>query len=283
MKTKKVILRPSMLHALVGQNSDIYVSDEFVFFRDMRSVVRNPMLEMVRTPQYVEIGRVLRVSDGTATFRINLLPFQLRAGDILVIPENTYIEITDMSDDFNAQTVSHQHLSVGFPRCTQLHLSDNDFARIGRYLDLIWEVVHQDAFSPVTVEHLLSAMMEDLKRLRKQVVPRFSSHQTHGEQIMQHFLDLVAAHGATERKVAFYAEQLRLTPNHLSSVIRQQSGQTVMQWLNERTILQAKVLLRGGIDPIGDIAFALGFDEQGSFARFFKRETGMTPTEYRNR
>ena len=100
---------------------------------------------------------------------------------------------------------------------------------------------------------------------------------------MQHFLDLVAAHGATERKVAFYAEQLRLTPNHLSSVIRQQSGQTVMQWLNERTILQAKVLLRGGIDPIGDIAFALGFDEQGSFARFFKRETGMTPTEYRNR
>ncbi|MBR4786822.1 MAG: AraC family transcriptional regulator, partial [Bacteroidales bacterium] len=39
----------------------------------------------------------------------------------------------------------------------------------------------------------------------------------------------------------------------------------------------------GGTDPIGDIAFALGFDEQGSFARFFKRETGMTPTEYRNR
>jgi AraC-like DNA-binding protein len=241
------------------------------------------MLEMVRTPQYVEIGRVLRVSDGTATFRINLLPFQLQAGDILVIPENTYIEITDMSDDFNAQTVSHQHLSIGFPRCTQWHLSDNDFARIGRYLDLIWEVVHQDAFSPATVEHMLSALMEDLKRLHKQVVPRFSSHQTHGEQIMQHFLDLVAAHGATERKVAFYAEQLRLTPNHLSSVIRQQSGQTVMQWLNERTILQAKVLLKHSDLSSSDIAFRLGFTEATLFSRFFRRETDMTPKEYRER
>ena len=68
-----------------------------------------------------------------------------------------------------------------------------------------------------------------------------------------------------------------------SAVIKEYSGQTVMQWLNRRLVLQAKVLLRGGTEPIGDIAFALGFDEQGSFARFFKRETGMTPTEYRGR
>jgi len=100
---------------------------------------------------------------------------------------------------------------------------------------------------------------------------------------MQHFLDLVAAHGATERKVAFYAEQLRLTPNHLSSVIRQQSGQTVMQWLNERTILQAKVLLKHSDLSSSDIAFRLGFTEATLFSRFFRRETDMTPKEYRER
>lgn len=114
-------------------------------------------------------------------------------------------------------------------------------------------------------------------------VPRFSSHQTHSEQIMQHFLDLVAAHGATERKVAFYVEQLRLTPNHLSSVIRQQSGQTVMQWLNERTILQAKVLLKHSDLISSDITFRLGFTEATLFSRFFRRETDMTPKEYRER
>ena len=100
---------------------------------------------------------------------------------------------------------------------------------------------------------------------------------------MQHFLDLVAAHGATERKVAFYVEQLRLTPNHLSSVIRQQSGQTVMQWLNERTILQAKVLLKHSDLSSSDIAFRLGFTEATLFSRFFRRETDMTPKEYRER
>ena len=90
-------------------------------------------------------------------------------------------------------------------------------------------------------------------------------------------------HGTIERAIPFYANQLCLSPNRLSAVIKEYSGQTVMQWLNRRLVLQAKVLLRGGTDPIGDIAFALGFDEQGSFARFFKRETGMTPTEYRGR
>jgi AraC-like DNA-binding protein len=77
------------------------------------------------------------------------------------------------------------------------------------------------------------------------------------------------------------AEQLLLTPNHLSAVVRQQSGQTVMQWLNERTILQAKVLLKHSEMSNSEIAFQLGFNEATLFSRFFRRETGMSPKEYR--
>ena len=289
MKAPKNILRPEMLTPIVGQNSDVFLSDDFVFFRDMRAIVVSPMIEMVRTPQYVEMGRLLRMLSGTASFRINLLPFDLQAGDVLVIPENTYIEITAVSPDFNAQGVSHQHLPVAFPRCTLLRLDEDDFARVGRYLDLIWEVVHQSFASmafeqsglATTIEHLLSALMTDLQRLHKQSAQQTAHRQSHSEQILQQFLDLVAEHGATERNVAFYAERLLVTPNHLSSVIRQQSGQTVMQWLNERTLLQAKVLLKHSDLSSSDIAFRLGFTEATLFSRFFRRETGMTPKEYR--
>lgn len=277
-----------MLPDSLKNHPAIFATKEFVFFRDL-SIAASSMRSAVSTPQYVELGRLLYVSAGSAAYRINLMPFDLQAGDVLVIPENTFIEVTDVSDDFNAQAVSHQHLPVAFSHCTSLRLDENDFARVGKYLDLIWEVAHQPfatmAFEQsglaTTIEHLLSGLMSDLQRLHKQSAQQTAHRQSHGEQILQQFLDLVAEHGATERNVTFYAERLLLTPNHLSAVIRQQSGQTVMQWLNERTLLQAKVLLKHSELSSSDIAFRLGFTEATLFSRFFRRETGMTPREYR--
>ena len=54
-----------------------------------------------------------------------------------------------------------------------------------------------------------------------------------------------------------------------------------MQLLNAHTVLQAKVMLRHSSLPIADISDQLGFENPPSFTRFFRRETGTTPTEYR--
>lgn len=283
MKTKSNILRPDMLNGFVKSNSEAFISNEFVFFRNMLSAVKQSMLDKVNFPQYVEVGRLTRVLSGTATFRINLLPYNLQKGDVFIITENTYIEITDVSADFNVQAFSFKHLPISFPRSTQLRLSTNDFERVGRYMDLIWEVLHKENFSMQTVEYLQSALFNDLKHIQQQSEKQSTQQRSRSEQIMQRFLDLVAEFGATQRNVKFYAEQLLLTPNHLSAVVRQQSGQTVMQWLNERTILQAKVLLKHSDLSNSEIAFQLGFKEATLFSRFFRRETGMTPKEYRKR
>ena len=48
------------------------------------------------------------------------------------------------------------------------------------------------------------------------------------------------------------------------------------------SLLQTRVSVQGSEQPVGNIAFVLGFDELSSFSRFFKRETGTTPTVYRN-
>lgn len=283
MKTRINTLHPEILHKLVGENSSIFISDNFAFFRDMQSIATQPMLEMVRTPQYVEIGRLVRVTTGTAVFRINLIPFILKTNDVLAIPENTYIEITDVSADFNAQGVSFHNLPISFSRCTLLHLNEQDFLRTGKYLDLIWEVLHKETFSMKTIEFLQSALLNDLKHIHQKTGKKSVLKLSRGEKIMQKFLNLVAEFGSNQRRVKFYADQLTLTPNHLSAVVREQSKQTVMQWLNERTILQAKVLLKHSDMSNSEIAFQLGFNEATLFSRFFRRETGMSPKEYRKR
>jgi len=275
-------LSPAMLQTIVHQNPDIYISEECVIFYDARALLNTPILKMVSTPQMVAVGRIMRVTSGSATYVINLLPFAVQQGDVLVVPENNYIEIRDVSEDFNMQVVSYKNLAISFAQCRKISLGEEDFERIGDYIRLAWKVVHKSSFSMQTIEHLLTAMMNDLKHLHQQSEQSSQRVLSHGEQIMQQFLELVAQHGATERSVPFYAERLLVTPNHLSSVIRQQSGQTVMQWLNARTLLQAKVLLKHSDQPISDIAFQLGFKETTLFSRFFLRETGMTPIAYRN-
>ena len=64
---------------------------------------------------------------------------------------------------------------------------------------------------------------------------------SHREQLHHRFVALVKQYGLTEHKVEFYADRLCLTPNHLGSVIREVSGQTVMQWIHRHIIQQAKL------------------------------------------
>ena len=73
---------------------------------------------------------------------------------------------------------------------------------------------------------------------------------------------------------------LCLSPRYLSSVIRDVSGRTVVEWVNQAVILEAKVLLKHSDLLTYQIADELHFPNPSFFSKFFKRMTGMTPQEY---
>mgnify|MGYP002245259316 CR=1 FL=1 len=93
-----------------------------------------------------------------------------------------------------------------------------------------------------------------------------------------HFL--VNAYSKRERNVSFYADKLCLTPRYLNTIIRQTSQQTVMDWINQSIILEAKVLLKHSNLLVYQISDELNFPNPSFFSKFFKRMTGMTPHEY---
>ena len=106
------------------------------------------------------------------------------------------------------------------------------------------------------------------------------SCQTHQEEIFQRFISLVNAYSKKERNVSFYADKLCLTPRYLNTIIRQTSQQTVMDWINQSIILEAKVLLKHSNLLVYQISDELNFPNPSFFSKFFKRMTGMTPHEY---
>jgi len=84
------------------------------------------------------------------------------------------------------------------------------------------------------------------------------------------------------RDVDYYAAKFCLTPKHFSTVIKQETGMSVRHWIHQILVAKAKMILQTeSSSTIQDISSRLGFKDQTSFSRYFKRETGLTPTEYR--
>ena len=231
-------------------------------------------------------GRIFLVTGGTIDYTVNLLQFHVSSGQALVFPIGAIIELEGHSEDFRFQGFVFRDLPLpeSLRNPVLVDVADPQRKRLGSYLRSMQMLTLEQPLNMDAVRHLQHAFIADLAvTAAKQTDERQHRQGDYRERLFTRFIELLNRHGTTEHAIPFYANQLCLSPNRLSAVIKEYSGQTVMQWLNRSLVLQAKVLLRGGTDPIGDIAFALGFDEQGSFARFFKRETGMTPTEYRNR
>ncbi len=83
--------------------------------------------------------------------------------------------------------------------------------------------------------------------------------------------------------MTFYAEQLFLTPKHLSRVIKEVSGRSAGEWIDEQVILEAKARLKNLSLTVQEISDQLGFPNQSFFGKYFKRHVGLSPSDYRKK
>jgi AraC-like DNA-binding protein len=101
------------------------------------------------------------------------------------------------------------------------------------------------------------------------------------EEVFEQFLRVLSETFRKERSVNYYANKLFLTSKHLSRVVKEISGKTAGEWIDDFVILEAKALLRSSEKSIQEISEALHFANQSFFGKYFKHHTGMSPKEYR--
>lgn len=99
--------------------------------------------------------------------------------------------------------------------------------------------------------------------------------------LTKQFIQLVEAHYLDTSSVADYAAMLHVTTNHLIETVRGNVGHPAGKIIRERLLLEAKRLLRYSDTPVAEIATLLKFEDPSYFARFFKKRTGVSPTEFR--
>ncbi|MQA15634.1 MAG: helix-turn-helix domain-containing protein [Pseudonocardiaceae bacterium] len=77
------------------------------------------------------------------------------------------------------------------------------------------------------------------------------------------------------------ARAVGLTPGHLTTVVRRKTGRTVLQWLTERRMAEARRLLAGTDLPVETVAARVGYRDAGYFGKTFRRGHGVTPLSWR--
>lgn len=85
----------------------------------------------------------------------------------------------------------------------------------------------------------------------------------------------------TKKRVKDYAEQLHVTEKQLNEIVRKQTGNSVSAMIYTRIITEARRLLNTGIS-VKETAFALQFDDPAHFSKFFRTQTGISPSDFRN-
>lgn len=239
---------------------------------------------------------------GKIEVSLNFRDYTLQANDVIIsrsgaigalnsMSEDTRFILLVISDQFyfpkliSGHTSELQHLIVTHPLC---HLSDqvsqttlHIYHMLKEQLQAKERSLYIHEISRGLVEAFVFNVLSSLVQEAKNVV-QVHRKITRNQEIYERFMDTVEKNFMRERDIKFYAEKLCLTPKYLSQIIYKESGSHAGDHIQRFVILEAKALIKSKCYTMAKICEILHFTSQSFFTKYFKRATGMSPTEYQN-
>ena len=135
-------------------------------------------------------------------------------------------------------------------------------------------------------KYQLDKMLNLLDCIHIEISRKYSetySHQTHSYNIKINKFELfLEQYFKTEKLPSFYAAKLNITLKHLNRICNEILQKTATEVITDRVILEIKRMLIDKQLAVNEVALGVGYEDYSYFSRFFKKQTGMSPTEFRN-
>ena len=216
-------------------------------------------------------------TEGTMKVSINLLEYEVHPNDLITLLPGTIIQFREKAEKvslcfagFSAKCIGHINLltTIGnaYPKLIEqpiIPLSEN----IADYLKEYF------ALSLQTILTSIQLMYRNYSG---------NNHSNRKKEICRKLIQLITEHYKDQRCAQFYADQLGISLQHLSTTVKQVTGKSVLDTIAYIVIIDAKAQLKGTDMTIQEIAYSLNFPNPSFFCKFFRRHVGMSPLEFRN-
>lgn len=253
----------------------------------------------LREPYRADMAAFVYCAQGGMELTIGVRKFRLRANTLMLYGPDSIVEIQSKTPDFVAGAMFFKKeliksalidLQAVMPIYKYLTEETNDFltvdddeiALIRKYFSLLSDVA--GTYSESVTSNLLASMLRALSEMYARRIPKNEPvrQRTRQEEYFERFLMEVVKHYKIRRSVQFYADLLHITPKYLSTVIKEVSGRSAADWIDEFVIQESKLMLRHSTKSIQEITYELNFSTQSFFGKYFKRHVGLSPSEYRS-
>ena len=262
-----------------------FITDDVSLITDNSLYRKNMPLQRIYQTANPEI---ILVMQGNADYNVNNLPYKLGKGDLFIVPIGTIFQVRFRSDDFKLKVIDY-HLNQDNKMnyyalwLKRHHLTESDFFRVNHYYELIHECYSSHMEMRESVVYIVLALLHDINRILAK-----DGNQTvtlkREEQVYVDFMKLLMEdYDMLPRAITYYSDKLNLNANLFGTIVKKVSGLSPLNWINRVTMDTARSMLINGSASMSDIARKVSFTEQASFTRFFKKEEGMSPLDYRKK
>ncbi|BDD07238.1 helix-turn-helix domain-containing protein [Aureibacter tunicatorum] len=168
-----------------------------------------------------------------------------------------------------------------------LHLSDVEKTMITRCVDAIEQECKQniDRHSQTVIISNLELLLNYCHRYYDR---QFYTRSNHQKNIVIEIEELISSYFESEEAlksgiltVKYCADQVHLSPNYLSDLLKKETGKNTQEHIHYHLIEKAKSLLLNSQKSVSEIAYDLGFEYPQYFGNLFKKKTGLSPVEFR--
>jgi len=243
---------------------------------------------------------VIICHSGSARLLYDMQEVHFAANSIAVILPDHIMRPLECSPDYRVTFILHSnafceelktkrltHDYEKFHLTPSCHMTDEAMALYIKSLDVFEHICNSSLqLYPLRREMLIaqSNVMVELTNACRRELDTNNYAFSRKQIVAQDFCNLLAMYYRERHEVEFYADKIHLSPRHFSLLIRDATGLSASEYIEEYILTQARSLLLTRPDmSVQQISYHLGFSESPSFCRFFRRLTGQTPKAYREK
>ena len=278
-----------------GKDEDLannYISRNMAVARNVRlNLIKE---QIVDQPTLMPEMRILIIKNGWARPVINMMERHFEPRDLVFLGANGILQYRDASSDVQGigLSISDELFSLaignsipqafdGHLRHFQLRLQPDELEYLDQlHLMLYRHLRQQDGSSQVTL-HLLSAFLWYVDHLWSRQEQTYRESQTREQRLFTDFIQLVSEFAPEHHTIDYYASRLCITARYMSTIIKQVSGKSAKQWIDDALVTRIKIELKHTDKSVARICDEMNFPNPSFLTKFFKRMTGMTPREFR--